>query len=104
LILLGWLSGKVLNDIDERLVKLMGAFEDFVAAQTAHNTAVSVSLDGISGDINNLNAQIAALQAAAGGLTAEQQTALDALSAAGAALEAKAAALDALTPPVAPAP
>lgn len=68
-----------LNRIDERIGTLMGAFEDFVTAQGAHNDAVSASLDAIAADIAGLNALIQALK--------------------GAALEAKAAALDALTPP-----
>jgi hypothetical protein len=94
----------------------MSQIDDFIAQQTAFNTAnseaiatMSGAVDGVSGDIANLAAQIAALQAAAGGLTPEQQAALAAItdtsgvvSAKLGGLSAALAALDALTPPVAP--
>jgi hypothetical protein len=83
---------------------IMTTIDEFIAAQTTYNTSVTSALDGISGDITNLNDQIAALIAAQGGLTPEQQVALDALALSGEALAQKAAALDALTPPAVPAP
>lgn len=80
-------------------------FEEFVASQTAHNETMSAAIDGLTGDVTNLNTTIQTLkdQLANAGLTADQQTALDALDAAGAALATRAANLDAQTPPEVPA-
>jgi hypothetical protein len=81
---------------------IMTTIDEFIASQTAFNTTLDSALVGIAGDIDNLNLQIATLQAAAGALTPAQQTALDALAVSGAALAQKAEVLNALTPPVAP--
>ena len=80
----------------------MATVNDFVTQQTAFNAALNIALTDLGGDIQQLNDKIAALVAAGGALTADQQAALDVLVIDGAALAAKADALNALTPPVVP--
>jgi hypothetical protein len=97
-----------LHDLSHKLnhmeQHIMAKIDDFITAQTTFNASLDTALTDIGGDIQNLNDQIAALVAAGGTLTSEQQAALDALIASGTALQAKADALNALTPPVVPAP
>jgi hypothetical protein len=95
---------------------LMTTIADFAAQMTAYNEAntasmavLSASIDGVTGDVANLNAQIAALQASATGLSAADQAVLEDIAAKAAAvatglatMSANAATLDAVTPPVAP--
>ena len=92
------------------------ALKAFIAQQSTFNSAVSagidaavVSLEGLTGDVSNLNSQIAALQNSSGAVTTEDQATIDAAQAAGTALQAKLdafttslEALNALTPPVVP--
>ena len=80
----------------------MGKLDDFIMQQTAFNATLDTSLTDIGGDIQSLNDKIAALVAVPGTLTPEQVAALDALVVGGNALNAKAEALNALTPPVVP--
>jgi hypothetical protein len=82
---------------------IMATLDEFITAQNGFNAALETALTDIGGDIQNLNDQIAALVAAGGTLTPAQQAALDALVVSGTALQAKADALNALTPPVVPA-
>lgn len=63
----------------------MSAVTDFAATQNAHNIAVGLAID-------KLTAEIASLKAGTGTLSAEDQAALDAVAASGAALEQKATA------------
>ena len=94
------------------------ALKAFIAKQTEFNTSLSAgidsaatSLEGLTGDVKNLNDQITALQNSTGPVTPEDQILIDAAQAAGQALADKLAAfnaaleaLDALTPPVVPVP
>lgn len=89
----------LITNMEERI---MTKLDDYIAAQTAVNTQISTAVDGLVGDVQNLNDQIAALVAAQGTPTPEQQAALDALTATGQAMADKLTALDAVTPPVAP--
>jgi len=91
-----------LRDLIEMEKRIMSAISDFAAKQNAHNTAVSTALTDLGTEITNLNATIAALQASAGAITPADQALLDQVEASGAALEAKAKALDTLTPPTPP--
>lgn len=79
------------------------AISDFAAKQDAHNTAISAGIDGLTTDIQTLNAEIKTLQDSAGAITPEDQATLDRLDAAGQAAADKLTALDALTPPPVPA-
>jgi hypothetical protein len=81
--------------------RIMATLDEFITQQTAFNEQLNTALTGITGDIQNLNDQIAVLQGTPGTLTPAQQAAIDALAATGAALATKAAGLDDLTPPVA---
>lgn len=108
----------ILHRIDILENNIMSKISDFAAQQKSFNDAVSAAVDsmqasltGISGDITTLNDKITALQNSAGGVTPEDQALIDDLQAQGAVLSNKAtalaealAALDALTPPAAPAP
>jgi len=92
--------------------KMAQTVDDYIAAQTATNAQISTAVDalggsitGVSGDVQNLNNQIAALQNSLGTLTPAQQQAFADLASQGTALAAKVqtaadslAALDALTP------
>lgn len=83
---------------------LMATFAQFVASQTSFNTRIGGAIDGLVGDVANLNAQIAALQLLLenGSLTAEQQAQLDTLIAAGEQIATRITTLDDMTPPVVP--
>ena len=94
-----------LDDISAAVFKLeihMANLNDFVTQQTAFNASLNTALTDIGSDIQTLNEMIAALVAAQGALSPEQQAALDALVAEGGVLAAKADALNALTPPAVP--
>ena len=91
-----------LSELKHRGKLIMATLQEFIDQQTAFNASLDASVVGITADIDSLNAKIAALIAAGGAITPAQQVAIDALVAHGAALAAKVAALDALTPPVVP--
>ena len=79
----------------------MATLDEFIATQGTANAAIDAALTGITGDINLLNERIADLLAAGGALgtlTPAQQSAVDALVLSGETLNAKAQALDDLTP------
>lgn len=80
----------------------MQAITDFAAKVAAHNDKIDAAVTGLTGDVAELNRQIAALQASSGTLTPEDQALLDGIEARSAGVADKLAALDALTPPVAP--
>ncbi len=90
------------QDLKELELKLMSAIQDFAAKQNAHNDAIDTAITGLTGDVKNLNDQIAALQASSGGITPEDQILLDQIEARSAAIADKLSALDSLTPPVVP--
>jgi len=106
------------RDLHEMEHRIMSKLSDYLAAQTAFNTRQGAAVDslvtsvsGLTGDVKNLNAQIAALQASQGTVSPEDQATIDSLQAAGTALadrldgvSAALAALDAQTPPVVPPP
>lgn len=85
-----------------KLEKIMSAISDFAAKVQAHQDAEDTAIAGLTGDVQNLNAQIAALQASQGTITPADQALLDGIEARGQTISDKLAALDALTPPVAP--
>lgn len=74
----------------------------FAAAMTTFNDAQDAAITALQGDVENLNAQILALQNSPGTLSAADQSTLDAIQARGQTITDKLAALDAITPPVAP--
>lgn len=86
------------------LEKIMSAISDFADKMKVHQDHVDAAVEGISGDLSGLKAQIAALQASAGTITPADQKLLDDIEARTAAIHAKVDALDALTPPVVPTP
>jgi len=82
---------------------VMSAISDFAAKQEEFNDRLSTALDGIAGDITELNDLITKLQNTPGVITPEDQALLDAAQVKGEALAKKAEDLDALTPPAPPA-
>lgn len=92
----------LLNQMINTGATTMATLDEFIFQQTDFNAALNTALTDIGGDIQSLNDQITALIAAPGTLTPEQIAAIQALALSGAALNAKAAALNDLTPPVVP--
>ncbi len=92
------------RDLERLENKIMSAISDFAAKQNAFNDRMDTAIADLQGDVKSLNDQIAALQASTGGITPEDQAALDALQARASTIADKLDALDALTPPVAPTP
>ncbi len=88
--------------IFERIHTIMSAISDFAVKQTAFNARMESSIQGIGGDIAELNKKIQELQNSAGQISAEDQATLDDLQAKGEALAAKFEAMDALIPPATP--
>ncbi len=84
--------------------KIMSAISDFAAKQAAFQARIDTAIADLQGDVKSLNDQITALQNSAGGITPEDQALLDGITATSSAVADKLDALDALTPPVAPAP
>jgi hypothetical protein len=83
--------------------KIMSAISDFATAQNAFNDQIDTAVTGLTGDVKNLNDQIAALQASNGAITPADQALLDGIQARAKTVADKLTALDALTPPVVPA-
>ena len=90
------------NEVKQAKEEIMSAISDFAAKQNEFNDRLSTALDGISGDIQELNDLITKLQESSGSVTPEDQALLDAAQAKGEEVAAKAEALDALTPPKPP--
>jgi len=80
----------------------MSAISDFATKQNAFNDRQDTAIAALQADVTNLNEQIAALQATAGTITAEDQALLDGIQARGSAISDKLEALDAQTPPKPP--
>lgn len=76
----------------------MATLDEFIATQGTANAAIDAALTGITGDIALLNKRIEDLLTSGGSLTPAQQSAVDALVLSGETLNAKAQALDDLTP------
>lgn len=81
----------------------MTVISDFAAAVTAFMDRQDQAVADLQGDVKSLEDQIAALQAS-GGITPADKALLDGIQARASAVADKLDALDALTPPVAPAP
>lgn len=82
----------------------MSAISDFAAKQAAFNARMDTAIADLQGDVQALNDQIAKLQATSGTITAEDQALLDGITERSSTIADKLDALDALTPPVVPAP
>lgn len=80
----------------------MSKISEFADKMKEHNDKVDVAVDGLAGDITELNRQIAELQASAGTVTPADQALLDAIETRGKSMADKIEALDALTPPPPP--
>ncbi|HWH75890.1 MAG TPA: hypothetical protein VNT76_00915 [Candidatus Binatus sp.] len=80
----------------------MSKISEFAAKQNEHNDKIDKAIEGISGDISFLKATIEKLQNTPGDVTADDQALLDALETRVNATTEKLAAIDDLTPPVAP--
>lgn len=91
-----------LKNIDLKQENIMSAITDFATAQGAFNDRMDAAVTDIQGDVDFLNDQIAAMQASAGTLSAEDQATLDTLSLRSSAIADKLAALAAETPPAPP--
>lgn len=76
--------------------------KDFADKMKAHNDKVDAAVDGISGDLDSLKSQIAALQASQGQITPEDQALLDDIEAKAGSIADKVTSLDNLTPPPPP--
>ena len=87
---------------EEIMATVTEALAAFDAAMTTYNDAHDAAITAVQGDIENLNAQILALQNSTGAITPSDQAILDKIQARGQAVADKLAALDALTPPVVP--
>lgn len=73
--------------------RIMTAISDFAAKQTAFNTEIASDLATLKTNIDNLNAQIAALQNSSGTVTPSDQALIDGLVTSGQALSDQADAL-----------
>ncbi len=82
--------------------KIMSAISDFADKMKAHNDKVDAAVSGISGDLDNLKAQITALQNSQGQITPADQALLDGIEAKAGSIADKVSALDDLTPPPVP--
>ncbi len=82
---------------------IMSAISDFAEKQNAHNDQIDAAISGLTEDVKTLNDLIATLQASQGSITPEDQATLDDLQARSQVIADKLTALDALTPPPAPA-
>ena len=89
--------------IAQQLQNIMSSISDFSAKMTAFFDRQDTAVADLQGDVDNLTKQIAALQTSGGAITAEDQALLDGIQARASTVSDKLDALDALTPPVAPA-
>ncbi len=90
------------HDLKELENKIMSAISDFAAKQTAFQDRVDAAITGLSGDIDELKAEILKLQNSPGTITPEDQALLDGIQSRTEGVATKLEALDALTPPVPP--
>lgn len=86
--------------------EFMSIISDFVAKQKEHNTKISEGINGVSGDIQSLNAKIQKLTEQLGNvgevITEEDKALLAELDQDGASLAGRITDLDAMTPPEVP--
>jgi prefoldin subunit 5 len=100
---IGYVADVKLDKVLAQLEKVMSAISDFADKMNIHNTAIATAIAGLTGDVSNLQAQIAALQNSPGQITPADQALLDGIEAQTADVQSKLTALDSLTPPVVPA-
>jgi len=74
----------------------------FAAALNGFVTEIDTAVNGITGDVSNLKAQLEAIQNSPGTLSPEDQASLDAALASVGALSGKVKTLDDATPPAVP--
>lgn len=90
----------LLRELKAQGEQVVQAIADFAAKVSAHNDKIDAAVTGLTGDVAELNRQIAALQNSAGTLTPEDQALLDGIESRSQGVADKLDALDALTPPV----
>lgn len=83
--------------------RIMSVIADFVAQQNAYNDQMDAAIAGLTEDVKGLAAHVAALQNTPTPLSADDVGLLSALATRTKGIADKLAALDAVTPPVAPA-
>lgn len=88
---------RLFAQIQTQLTEIMSAISDFATKQNAHNDAIDAAVSGLTTDVADLKAQIAALQSSAGQITPEDQSLLDDIETRAAGIADKLAALDAQT-------
>jgi hypothetical protein len=88
------------QDLENQTHKIMSKISEFADAQKAFNDRQDAAIAGLTGDIQNLEDQIAKLQSTSGAITPEDQALLDGIQARASAISDKLEALDSLTPPV----
>jgi peptidoglycan hydrolase CwlO-like protein len=93
---------KMIHRLSLQLFIIMSAISEFASKVSAFFDRQDVAISDLQGDVDNLTAQIAALQASAGFITPEDQALLDGIQARAQVLSDKLDALDALTPPATP--
>ena|ERR1700675_4793144 len=81
---------------------ILSAISEFATKQNAFNDTIDAAIAGLTEDVQNLNDQIASLQASAGTITPADQALLDGITARAQTVSDKLSALDALTPPKVP--
>jgi hypothetical protein len=80
----------------------MSAISDFATRQRSFNDRMDAAVEGLTGDVAELNRKIQELQNTSGAITPEDQALLDSLEERGNAIAAKLEALDGMNPPVPP--
>ena len=90
------------SQLNHKLDSIMSAISDFATQLSAFQDRQDAAVAGLQGDVDNLTAQIAALQNSAGAITPADQALLDGIQARAKTVSDKLDALDALTPPVTP--
>lgn len=91
------------QDLERMERNIMSQIGDFAVKQNAFNDRLDAAIEGLTGDVETLNAEIARLQSSPGGITPEDQALLDAIQTRSEAIATKLEALDAVTenkPPV----
>ena len=96
------LSAATKHDLEQMEKRIMSAISDFAAKQNAFNDRLDKAVEGVTGDVAELNRMIKQLQDNPGPISPEDQALLDQLQARGETVTAKLEALDALTPPAVP--
>jgi len=89
--------------IERQLEKMMSAISDFAAKMKAFTDRQDAAVAGLQQDVQTLNDKIIALQNSNGAITPEDQALLDDIQNHAGVIADKLDALDAMTPPPAPA-